>query len=928
MNTIIIDPSGQNISVSSSSSSGVVVLTQTVGDDIQTVTINQGQQGPAGVSVVVGNYGNNRIPTSDGTAGGLYAESDLTFDGSKLRVSGIEVSLSGHTHSSNDIGNFNSTVSGLLPVTNISPGSGISVSSSSGNFIISVTGSFGLTSEEVDDRVANLLIAGSYINLNYSDSGNTLTISTSGLQPSGNYASSIHSHTTSDITNFSSGVSGLLPTISNSGNNRVLTSTGSSTGINAENNLTFDGTTLAITGILDIDNIRIDNNSIELINDGGLNGINIYGAGDALGQTLNIGLEGIIGTTKPGGFALSEFYVQTTGDRNLIIENVGNGFVNINGNLEIASSGNVLLSGNSIQVNSVEVSVSGHSHTASDITDFNSSVSGLLPVKNITAASGISIVSTTGNYTIGVSGLNSTYISDFNEAVDDRIGSGLFVAGTGINLNYNDASNSFTVSISGLVNNPTSNRLLTSRDSTTTGIDAETNLIFDETTLTVTGDVSANYYFGAFDGPIVYDCRNNTASTINKGTPVYVSGHYANGKVDIAPADASNSAKMPALGLLGETLTTGQEGHVHMFGALSNIDTSAYNDPTDIGKTLFVASGGGLTPTRPTGENILIQNIARIARISSSNGRLLVLGPARTNDVPNSINAYKLDIDNVRIDGSTISSIDGNSLNIFTGQAAADLRLGVEGINFANGYAEYYITTSGTTDLLFDTNGGVDTGYIRINSGLGQDVEIASSGNVLLNGTSVLVNGTEVSISGHAHTVSDITNFNSSVSGLLPTINNSGDNRILTSTGSSFGINAENNLTFNGSTLDLTGNANISGILTSTSGNITTLTTIPTSVSPSALSVSQGDWNPGAGDIIRLSASTTGINISGIVLGNEYMRILINVGSSNNITLKHQATSASSGNRIITSTGGDHVIQPTGTVAILYDTIDSRWRVL
>jgi hypothetical protein len=128
--------------------------------------------------------------------------------------------------------------------------------------------------------------------------------------------------------------------------------------------------------------------------------------------------------------------------------------------------------------------------------------------------------------------------------------------------------------------------------------------------------------------------------------------------------------------------------------------------------------------------------------------------------------------------------------------------------------------------------------------------------------------------------------------------------------------------------LHVVGNTNISGILTATSGTITTLNTVPTYISPSALSTSQGNWNPGAGDIVRVSASTSGVNISGIVLGSEYTRVVINIGATHNITLKHQATTATSGNRIITSTGGDHIIPPTGTVTILYDTIDSRWRVL
>lgn len=123
------------------------------------------------------------------------------------------------------------------------------------------------------------------------------------------------------------------------------------------------------------------------------------------------------------------------------------------------------------------------------------------------------------------------------------------------------------------------------------------------------------------------------------------------------------------------------------------------------------------------------------------------------------------------------------------------------------------------------------------------------------------------------------------------------------------------------------GNVNVSGILTATSGTITTLNTVPTFVSPAALSGNQGNWSPGAGDVIRMSA-TTGVSISGIVLNVEYTRVLINIGSTHNITLKHEASAASSGNRIITSTGGDHIVPPTGAATILYDTVSSRWRIL
>ena len=142
----------------------------------------------------------------------------------------------------------------------INAGSGISLSHNSGIYSIAVTGNFGLTSEQVDDRVASLLNAGSNIVLNYDDFSNTLTVSTSGLQPSGNYSLVGHTHDVSNIIDFNSSVSGLLPAIANSGDNRVLTSTGSSVGVNAESNLTFNGSSLVVAGDATVDNLKLDGN--------------------------------------------------------------------------------------------------------------------------------------------------------------------------------------------------------------------------------------------------------------------------------------------------------------------------------------------------------------------------------------------------------------------------------------------------------------------------------------------------------------------------------------------------------------------------------------------------------------------------------------------------------------------------------------------
>ncbi len=168
------------------------------------------------------------------TYGGAYAntnqfilrvyESAFLGDGSwKTQL------LNRHNHTASQITDFNSSVSGLLPVKNILAGSGIGVSSSSGNFTISVTGTFGLTSEQVDDRVNNLLVAGNGINLNYNDNANTLTINTSGLQPSGNYSLVGHTHTSNDITDFNNSVSGLIPVTNIVGKSGIQVATSGTT---------------------------------------------------------------------------------------------------------------------------------------------------------------------------------------------------------------------------------------------------------------------------------------------------------------------------------------------------------------------------------------------------------------------------------------------------------------------------------------------------------------------------------------------------------------------------------------------------------------------------------------------------------------------------------------------------------------------------
>jgi len=236
---------------------------------------------------------------------------------SSLLIAGTGVSLS-----------YNDNSNSLTVSTNLTAGSGISISGATISLsdpVVDASDVNGL-SEAVDDRVNDLLVAGSGIQLSYNDSANTLSIAVTGIALSG------HTHTASEITDFSEAV-----------DDRV-------------NDLLIAGSNVQLT-----------------YNDGS----------------------------------------------------------------------------NSLTVAVTGVSLSGHTHTASNITDFNTAVSGLLPVKDVVAGSGISVSSSSGSFTVSLSDptIQAADVTDFSEAVDDRV-SNLLVAGSGVSISYNDGSNTLTVSSS------------------------------------------------------------------------------------------------------------------------------------------------------------------------------------------------------------------------------------------------------------------------------------------------------------------------------------------------------------------------------------------------------------------------------------------------------------------------------------------------
>ena len=126
--------------------------------------------------------------------------------------------------------------------------------------------------------------------------------------------------------------------------------------------------------------------------------------------------------------------------------------------------------------------------------------------------------------------------------------------------------------------------------------------------------------------------RNETGSTLAKGTPVAIVG-YASGsnRPLVAPADANDATRMPCIGLVAEQITNNANGAVIATGVAQGYDTSSFT----AGDTVYISTtAGDLTTTPPTGEASQIQNIGKVTKVAS-NGRILVLGPGRSNATPN-----------------------------------------------------------------------------------------------------------------------------------------------------------------------------------------------------------------------------------------------------------------------------------------------------
>jgi len=134
----------------------------------------------------------------------------------------------------------------------------------------------------------------------------------------------------------------------------------------------------------------------------------------------------------------------------------------------------------------------------------------------------------------------------------------------------------------------------------------------------------------------VMEIENNSGSIITQLSPVIITGvNSSTNELYIEPADASDPTKMPAFGVLLGDVAVGDSGMVVVNGACRNLNTTGFAVDDEI----YVAPGGGITTTKPIGAN-LIQKIAQITKIDAIDGRAIIFGAGRSNDLPNLVQNF------------------------------------------------------------------------------------------------------------------------------------------------------------------------------------------------------------------------------------------------------------------------------------------------
>lgn len=236
--------------------------------------------------------------------------------------------------------------------------------------------------------------------------------------------------------------------------------------------------------------------------------------------------------------------------------------------------------------------------------------------------------------------------------------------------------------------------------------------------------------------------KNVSGGSLSKGTVVHASPSAtppSGNVIEVIAADYDDSTKMPAIGILNETIANEGEGSAVMMGAVSGIDTSSFS----IGDELYVGNLGTLTNTKPTTAGQLIQKIAVVIKSHASSGLIKIFGAGRSNDVP--LPLY----------------IDNTNQRVGIGESSPATTLHVNGravIGSSNTIGSSFVTN---TNIIGSNNDTADTGVTTSTSVILGDGNGGRYGNVVISERTLKL-GTDDNVSSSSSNTTAILDINNS----------------------------------------------------------------------------------------------------------------------------------------------------------------------
>jgi uncharacterized protein YeeX (DUF496 family) len=227
--------------------------------------------------------------------------------------------------------------------------------------------------------------------------------------------------------------------------------------------------------------------------------------------------------------------------------------------------------------------------------------------------------------------------------------------------------------------------------------------------------------------------HNTTGSTLYKGNVVYIVDSFNNNVSNVGLAKSDSSSTMPAIGLIHENISNGQEGSAVAYGKVQGIDTTGFTE----GQTVYVSntSAGNIMNTKPYGLADQIQNVGICIKVHQTNGIVFVTGVGRSNDIPNAlVVADETDINYVYVNNTNNDLKKIEPSNLLT-----QLQTLEQVVNTGNTVSNVINVTGLTTTANVEVGSNISIAGLTTNK-----IPIVGAGNVLEDSLISKANGTIV----------------------------------------------------------------------------------------------------------------------------------------------------------------------------------------